>query len=377
MSNLKKIISVKNILELILMIFLYAILDNVGGIKKYIVVLVFCMVFFWNGRKNKWSPEALLYIGLPVIAYVLLGGMSAFISVNTQTTAVKVMIYWIVPLVFTFALYTSYGAEMSHIVDVQFFGSILAYKIFDAPVVFSLTTWESVYAFGFGVFAIYYAYKKRWKMFALAMIFVYFAEKRIAILAVLIALFLLGILWLFSYSKKLVLAFWGLIVAAIYAYIYFIYSGVMEAFCWGANINTNGRVEIYSRMAHEFEFSLGYFGEGLGIVEQLLEYWKVTMYGNLHNDLLKFYIELGFGGLLLFLLSYGVMFYFVEKRFGKSKMCYFFAISAYTMMLFATDNTSIYMIYLIPMYVTMFAVLASERQAKIEKGSSKDDEKDN
>ena len=366
--NLKKNVAVKYILELIFMIGLYAVLDNVGGIKKYVFVLGFCALFLVLGMKKRWSVETLFCIALPVFTYVILGSLSALISSTAQVTTAKVILYWLVPLVFVFSLYINYGEEMSKIVDVQFLGSFVAYKVFDAPVIFSLTTWESVYAFSFGAFAIYYAYKRRWKMFILAMIFVYLAEKRIAILAVVFSLLLFGVMWLFRHSKKLLLTCWGLLSAVIYAYLYWIYSGGMEAFCWAANINTNGRVEIYSRMAGETVFSLGYLGKGLGIVEQLLEYWNIPMYGNLHNDLLKFYVELGFWGLLIYLLSLGVMFCLVEKRFGKAQMSFFFAMSVYSMLLFATDNASIYMIYLIPMYTTMFAVLASDRQIKIEKG---------
>ena len=361
MIDLKKYIKVKYILEFVFMILLYAMLDNVGGIKKYIIILSVCMFLLVLGRKKRWSADMFLCIALPTILYVLLGCFSALIASNSQTTTIKVIIYVLVPLFFSFSYYVYYGKDMQRIVDMQFIGSFVAYKVFDAPVIFSLTTWESVYAFAFGVFAIYYAHKRRWKMFTLAMIFVYLAEKRIAILAVIASLILLGILWLFRYSKKLLLGFWGIVIGVIYAYIYLIYSGTMEAFCWGANINTNGRVEIYSRMAQEFEFSMGFSGAGLGIVEQLLEYWNVPMYGNLHNDLLKFYIELGFLGLLIYLLSFGMMFYLVEKLYGKSQMGFFFAMSVYSILLFATDNVSIYMIYLIPMYSTFFAMLASER----------------
>ena len=51
MNSFKKLLTIKNILEIIAMIFLYAVLDNVGGIKKYIVVLLFCLIFLWLGRK--------------------------------------------------------------------------------------------------------------------------------------------------------------------------------------------------------------------------------------------------------------------------------------------------------------------------------------
>lgn len=366
--NLKKNVAVKYILELIFMIGLYAVLDNVGGIKKYAFVLFFCVAFMVFGIRKRWHVEALFCVSLPVFTYVLLGSFSALLGTTSQITTAKVILYTLVPLLFSFSTYMYYGEKMQHIVDVHFCGSILAYAIFDAPYFAKIFQWESIYAFVFGLFVIYYAYRKKWLFSVVSVCFVYFAEKRIAILAVCFTLLLMGIVWLFEKNKKLVYAFWGIITCAVFGYIFLIHSGIMEAFCWGANINTNGRVEMYSRMAEEAKFSLGYFGRGLGIVEQLLEYYNVSTYVNLHNDLLKFYIELGFIGLLVYLLSYGVVYGCVNRYFGKSKMCFFFAISAYTMMLFATDNASIYMIYLIPMYTTMFAVLASDRQIKIEKG---------
>lgn len=358
--------AIKYLIEIALMTALYAMMDNIVGLKKYIVLLIVCIVFFFLGRKKEWSIEAFAYIALPVAAYVLLGTFSALVSANSQATTIKVILYWIMPLLFSFALFTCYGKDMVQIVDGQFGGSILAYSFFDAPYLMKVFQWESIYAFSFGIFAIYYAYKKRWLPFTIAVLFVFFAEKRIALLAVLAALFIMGIIWLFQQNKKLVLTFWGIVIGAVYMYLFLIYSGIMEAFVWGANINTNGRVEIYSRVANEFEFSVGFLGEGIGVVENLLDCWHVLTYSNLHNDLLKFYIELGFLGLLLFLISYGIMFYLIDKRFGKSQMSFFFGVVIYTVLLFATDNVSIYMIYLIPMYSTFFAALASDKQEKIE-----------
>lgn len=362
MTDLKRLVPVKCFLELVFMTILYAMLDNVGGIKKYAVVLAACLLLFVLGRKNKWSAEALLCITLPVVTYVVFGSMSALIAGNSQTTTVKVILYVLVPLIFAFSIYIYYGENMEHILDMQLIGSILGYALFDAPYFAKIVHWESVYAFTFGIFVIYYAYRRRWKFCVLAFFFMIFAEKRIAILAVAVALVLMAILWFFQENKKLVLAFWTIVAGAVYFYLYLIYSGIMEAFCWGANIDTNGRVEMYARMAEEARFSLGYFGKGLGTVENLLEYWNVTTFANLHNDLLKFYIELGFIGLLVYLVSFGVMCYYAEKCFGKSQMCFLFGICVYTMVLFATDNVSIYMIYLIPLYTAFFAALVSGKK---------------
>lgn len=358
MSELKKLLTIKHILEFLFMIALYAMLDNVPGIKKYIFILAACMVFALLGRKEQWNAKVVLAIILPTIVYIAMGSGSALFATNSQVTTVKVIMYLTVPLLFAFSMYICYGEHMHHIVDMQFVGSLLAYAVFDAPYFAKIFHWESIYAFTFGIFAIYYAYQKKWKQFVIAGLFVFFAEKRIAVLAILIALFLMGVVWLFRQNKKLVLFFWGIVTIAVYGYLYLIYSGIMEAFCWGANINTNGRVEIYSRMAQEAWFSLSYFGKGLGVVEHLLECWNITTFVNLHNDLLKFYVELGFLGLVVYLLSYGVVFVITEKWFGKSQMCFLFGIVTYTFVLFATDNVSIYLIYLIPLYSTFFAVLS-------------------
>lgn len=349
------------------MMALYAVLDNVGGVVKYIIVISISCLYLFLGRKNKWSIEVLLCIAFPAVVYVMLGSMSALFSVGTQTSTAKIILFWMVPVLFGFSLYSCYGENMERITDIQFWGSCLAYKLFDAPIAFGIYTWESVYSFTFGIFSIYYLYKKRWGMFAVALFFVWLAEKRIGILAVALIIAISLFLWLFRKNKKLIISLWIMCSGVVFSYIYAIYSGIMEAVCWGANINTNGRVEMYSKMAHEFEFSPFFIGNGLGIVEKLLEYWRVSVFKNLHNDLLKFYIELGFIGLLVFLASYVVVFWIVEKRFGKTAMCFAFSIAIFSILLFATDNVSIYMIYTIPLYSTFFAVLSSvKKKEKVE-----------
>lgn len=360
MNKLKDVISVKRFVELLSMLILYVFFDA-GGAQKYAAALVFCVIFLFLGRKKKWSADVLLCVGIPAVAYVLLGAFSTLLSASAQIMTVKIMMYTLVPLLLAFSMYTFYGENMEQIVNMQFLGCLLAYALFDAPTFIKIFRWESVFAFSFGIFALYYAYTKKWKPFVIAVLFMLFAEKRIAILAILAALFVMGMMWIFRQSKKLAMIIWGVVGGAVYLYIYLIYSGAIEAFCWGANINTNGRVEMYSRMANEAEFSLAYLGKGLGVVENLLEHWNILTYVNLHNDLLKFYVELGFIGLLIYLLSYGVMFYLAEKKFDSSKMSFLLVLSVYTMLMFTTDNVSIYMLYLVPLYSTFFAVLASKK----------------
>ena len=59
------------------------------------------------------------------------------------------------------------------------------------------------------------------------------------------------------------------------------------------------------------------------------------------------------------------MFRIIREKIGKSKMCFVTSIAIYSMLLYATDNVSIYVMYLLPMYSVMLAVLTSENQKAI------------
>lgn len=350
-------------LEVILFIILYRSFE-IPGIKKYAVAIGLCLVLLFLSRKKQWPVQALA-LGIPAAVYLVLGGMMGMIHGTYQVDTIKIMMYGILSFVLALALYAYYGKDLKRIVDVQFFSCCIVYlSLTIVYMVTRLTRVESTFAFVFGIFVIYYAWQKRWKMFIPAMVFMYLADKRIVLLGVALSLLILGILWLFRYHRKLVYGIWGMIAVFVFLYLFLIYSGTMENFCWGANINTNGRVEMYGRMAQEF--SAGLLGEGLGVVENLLGFWNIEVFANLHNDLLKFHIELGFSGLCLYLVSYCLMFHIIGKKFGEEKMGFLLAVSAYSIILYATDNVSIYVMYLLPMYSVFFTALSQNGKSQPE-----------
>lgn len=334
---------------------------DMPGTKKYLLIMAMCLLFFFLGRKNKWRADALVCGFLPAVVYILLGSFQAAVSGNVYWAAVKIVVFWMIPLLFSFSLYIFYGEKMKRIINMEFMCSCLAYTAVNWR--FLIRTWnvESTFAFVFGAFFIYYVYQKRWSFCGLAAVFMYFADKRIAMMAIIPALAVLGILWLFRYDRRLAAVIWGTVIAAVSGYLWLICSGTLEYFCRGMGINTNGRVRMYAQVVEWFECPVIVFGQGIGEVERLLEAWSIPAFANLHNDLLKFYIELGITGLLVFLLSYGVVFYLVEKKFGKEKMCFFMALTIYSILLFSTDNVSIYILYLIPVYSILFAVLSKDQ----------------
>lgn len=363
LDKLKKIFSAKYLLEFALITILYRSFE-IAGVKKYAVAIVYCMMLLFFVRKKQWSADVLC-LGIPAVVYMILGSFAGIMHGSYQFDTVKIMLYGILSFALAFSMYAYYGKDMKRIVDIQFWGSCVVYL--SLTIVYMVTRFarvESTFAFVFGIFTIYYAYQKRWKMFAFSTVFMYLADKRIVLLAVVASLFVISILWLFRHDKKLAFLSWGVVIGGIFLYIYLITSGTLEAFCWGANINTNGRVEMFGRMANEF--STGLFGNGLGVVEHILACWDIDVFANLHNDLLKFYIELGILGFLMYLFSYFVLYHLVAKNFGNSKMCFVLGISIYTIFLYATDNVSIYVMYLLPMYSVLFSVLLSEEQRKLQ-----------
>ena len=323
---------------------------DITSMEKYLITMCLSVLFFFLGRKKRWSADAVIVAFLPVMTYLIVGCFNAVISAHVYTTTIKIVVFWLIPLVFAFSLYTFYGQEMSRIVNAEFFGNCIAYLAINARFLIYYSNVESTFSFAFGIFFLYYVYKKKWPLCAIAALFMYFTDKRITMLAVIAVLVIMLILWLFRSDRKLAFTIWGASMVIIQGYLWLIYSGTFEYYCKGFGLNTNGRVKIYSNVIEWFDKPVLYLGRGIGIVEKLLESWNIRAFANLHNDLLKFYIELGVIGLFIFLLSYGAAIYLVERKFGKEKMCIVLALFVYSMMLFATDNVSIYILYLIPFY---------------------------
>ena len=172
---------------------------------------------------------------------------------------------------------------------------------------------------------------------------------------------------LFRNDKRLVYCVWCVVLGGIAGYIWLICSGTFEFLCKGFGIDTSGRVKTYTKIIEWIENPVHYLGKGLGVVEILLEQWKIKSFANLHNDLLKFYIELGIVGLAVYLLSFVITYHLAGRKFGKEKMCMLLAMNVYSMILFATDNVSISILYMIPFYSVLFAILSSSQKNELKK----------
>lgn len=102
----------------------------------------------------------------------------------------------------------------------------------------------------------------------------------------------------------------GLIVGFIlcaFGIVPLIRSGLFRQIVDALQINTSARTRIYAYYEQHYQFALSYTGKGLGWVQRLVSSAERFNTGlqsvNVHCDYLRFYIELGFAGYLLWLVT--------------------------------------------------------------------------
>ena len=120
-----------------------------------------------------------------------------------------------------------------------------------------------------------------------------------------------------------------------------------------AGINTSGRVVIYNAVDKFYEFSPEFLGNGIGFLSYQLSTHMNVGVTSVHNDFLQYFIDLGFWGYILWLLSMTLL-----------RVCYFgakgntgnaivaFTLTVYLVIVSSTDNTLNY-----PLLTTVIGIL--------------------
>ena len=110
-----------------------------------------------------------------------------------------------------------------------------------------------------------------------------------------------------------------------------------------AGINTSGRVGIYNAVDEFYEFSPEFLGNGIGFLTYQLNSSMKIGVASIHNDFLQHFIDLGFWGYIIWLLS---MILLRVRYFGaKGKVenaIIAFMLVLYLVIASTTDNTMNY-----------------------------------
>lgn len=216
-------------------------------------------------------------------------------------------------------------------------------------------------AFCLGAYIVYMLYKPKkklwfWALFAVTCFCFLAAFKRIAMVAIAVVAVIRIIFFLFQkISKKAVIrAANAVMIIATVLLVAYILVIKLDVFTYmeKAGLETSGRAFIYSHVNGYYDFSPLFPGRGIGFLTYQLNEVVSLGVSAVHNDFLQFYIDLGFFGYILWLLSMTVL---RTAYFGKDDAdtaLITMLLTVYLIIVSSTDNTMNY-----PLLTTVMGVL--------------------
>lgn len=198
-----------------------------------------------------------------------------------------------------------------------------------------------------------------WILFAAASFCFVSAFKRIAIVGILIIapLCLLLKLWVRLGQKKTVAKILTILMAAtcviLLAYVGLVHAGLFEWMEKGG-IDTMSRADAYEWARRYYDFSPAFLGRGIGFLTYVLQNdGNLLGLNTIHNDFLQYFVDIGFWGYIVWLLSMTVFRVLYFGRRGRTELAVnAAAITLWTLFVSATDNTLRY-----PLFITVMALL--------------------
>ena len=207
-------------------------------------------------------------------------------------------------------------------------------------------------AFCIGAYLVYMLFKPKKDiyfivLFILSMFCFVAAFKRIGIISVALVLVIGWVLKLVAKIKEDIARRWvyGLSIAVVVILIAYIVIIKMGAFAYleKSGVDTNGRMVIYEAVDKYYEFSPEFFGNGIGFLTYQLNTNMTVGVASVHNDFLQYYIDLGFWGYIIWLVSMTLV---RVKCFGGGKGAdgeiLTFILMVYLIISSSTDNTMNY-----------------------------------
>jgi hypothetical protein len=239
------------------------------------------------------------------------------------------------------------------------------------------------------LFLIYYLYQMKYRKMPLksglpkvifCVIFLTAGWKRILMLSIIIVVLLYVIL--LNNTKRVLqksLTVSIIFIALQYVYVYLIRNGLLFRIIALFNIETMARATIWSHLPGIYRFSPLFLGRGVGYVSKWMDNnWNtlgiigLTQTTGIHNDVLKYFIELGFWmfGIYLFCILYYNTFKIKKELDDKSALTYFIMM-VFQILCWFTDNVSGYHTFLFPLYLIIFSMISDTAKEEEKKNEIK------
>ncbi len=207
---------------------------------------------------------------------------------------------------------------------------------------------ELTFALGvyIAAFLVDFGQLRRHKILAALALFCFLSGfKRIGILALFLAVVVGQFLHFFHKKdqalKKLIYMASAICTILAFSYLVAVKAGIFTYMSEKYGLDTMGRAEMYAMISRYYEMSPLFMGHGTGFVSRLFsDILNIDMYAALHNDYLTVYIDVGFVGFFLWIISLAfTKLRFVMKRQDTTGWIVLFSILTYCLVTYATDNT--------------------------------------
>lgn len=336
--------------------------ENARFLIPFVVVTIYSIVL--NCLNNKLPFEEILTTGLywiiPIVAAIII-----YLDVNILGVQI---IYNIILLNYTVVILkcssvegSSYFFHLSTYTDN--FGSLLEVH----PIGLALPLFLIYFLFE------HYQNKKKlgWK-FWIGVLYTFMCGKRIALVGMIAVLIVYYVLRKSPkrFEKAQLRIYMGIVFFMTFAYLLFVKYNGIQCIAQLFGVNTMTRLETWGALKDSYTISPLFAGNGVGYSMYYLNNLGgiyingfLNKIGDVHNDILKTYVDVGFFLFIYFMwyLLIGNLKFFVKKKCVDTALLYFL-LMVYTVFLMFVDNIMRYDLYLL----TLFLITMSYRKKEEE-----------
>lgn len=407
-ENQNKIIKYIFIILFAISFFSYGInrgfgIPNINYFFPHIISLVIFILAILKLKRNKFiidlksinilninmAPEILAFICAFFISSITYNFGEEYIKKEIVT-----IFTYILPLLEAFALVYLFGKKEA--IELIYKGSMLNYSIYLLYFTFSngiINLFKQLYmqvfdntdsftmleahqvTFVFGALFMYYLYeskknKKNIKKAMICFLMTLFGFKRILAIALLVGAVVMFVL---NKIKNKQILYWIVILETIavligtYYWIYGLKNNIFkqkfynEAF-YEDKSGISDRLRMSFELNNLYEFNIYYKGKGIGFVEKYRADNSKFYPIDLHNDLLRKYIEYGFliYSIYFFIKSYIIPRYYLKNNKNEIFITYM-SLYIMTIICWTTDNLAGYFNYLIIYYILIMNNIEYEK----------------
>ena len=205
--------------------------------------------------------------------------------------------------------------------------------------------------------------------------FVLIGTKRILFASIFVAF---AAYYVFKKTRKAMVV-WAILLCVIAtAWLFFVTSPYYELVAAALGINLMGRSfsgnGVYSAVVGKYTMSPLYFGHGFGYVSYILYYnYMAGVIGTtgFHNDILKYYIDLGFIPFFAFIIYMTIGISNVaKKKFSSEAALQYLSLFTLTLVCWTTDNLASYPNYMMASFVLYYLAINSKEKVKLDENSN-------